>query len=476
MLSLRAPVEPVGEARADRARILLERALGASKVLSDRAACERFARDESEALGEVPQVVVLAETAGDVAETLRVARESGVPVTPRAGGTGKTGGAVPVAGGIVLSTRALSRILEIDRDDGVCVVEPGVILGELHAAVEAEGLFYAPDPNSAASCCLGGNLAENAGGPRAVKYGVTRDWVTGCEVALVGGSRLTLGRRTAKGVTGYDLVSTFVGSEGTLGVFTQATLRLVPRPEAVVTLLALFRDAVAAGAAVPKILRSGAAPRCMELLDKQTMDAVRARGVSLREDAAGLLLLEVDGDEGAVLGQAERIGAACDEAGALAVVVAQAGAERTKLWEARRQMSPAVRALARRKLSEDVVVPRSQVPELLRAVGRISAETRVRMLSYGHAGDGNFHVNFLWDDDDEIPRVEAAILALFREVLALRGTLSGEHGIGVLKAPYLHLEQSEAVLDAQLAVKRAFDPEGLLNPGKLFWPRSHRAC
>lgn len=476
MLSLRAPVPRVDDEKADRARALLERALGVSKVLSERDACERFSRDESEAVGEVPQVVVLADDADDVATTLRIAQETGVPVTPRAGGSGRTGGAVPVAAGIVLSTEPLKRILEIDKKDLVCVVEPGVVLGDLHAAVEAAGLFYAPDPNSAAYCCLGGNLAENAGGPRAFKYGVTREWVLGCEAVLMGGTRLEIGRRTAKGVTGYDLVSTFVGSEGTLGVFTRATLRLVPKPEAVVTLLALFRDVTQAGDAVGELVARGVVPRCVELLDRQTMDAVRARGVGLDPAASGLLLIEVDGDEASTHRQMERVGDACDAAGALSVVVAQSGAERTKLWSARKEMSPAVRALAKRKLSEDVVVPRSRVSDLLRAVDRISDESRVRMLSYGHAGDGNLHVNFLWNDDDEVPRVEAAILALFREVLALRGTLSGEHGIGVLKAPYLGLEQSDAVIEAQLAVKRAFDPAGLLNPGKIFWPRSHRAC
>ncbi|MCC6648870.1 MAG: FAD-binding protein [Polyangiaceae bacterium] len=476
MLRLQAPVERVDPERAARAALALSRALGDSKVDATREGRRAFSRDESEARGELPDVVVHATSADDVATALRVASLHEVPVTPRAGGTGRTGGAVPVAGGVVLATHGMRGIVEIDRDDLVAVVEPGVVLEELWAAVEREGLFYGPDPNSSASCCLGGNIAENAGGPRAFKYGVTRDWVLGLDVVTVDGARLTTGRRTAKGVTGYDLTALLVGSEGTLAVTTRATLRLVRRPPEVSTLLALFEDVHAAGRAVLAVLRSGAVPRCVELLDRQTLDAVRGAGNPIDARAGAMLLLEADGDAQHVEREQERIGGAAADAGALDVLVAQDPAKRERLWAARRQMSPAVRRLARHKLSEDVVVPRSRVPRLLDEVDRLRELHGVGMLTYGHAGDGNLHTNFLWDTDDEVPRVEAAILGLFRAVVALGGTLSGEHGVGVLKAPYLGLEQAQPLIDAQLRVKRAFDPRGLLNPGKIFWPASHRAC
>lgn len=476
MLTLRPPLPRVSPARADQARRLLERALGPSKVQVEPSACEPFARDESEAQGETPDAVVFAENADDIAATLRAASEAGVPVIPRAGGSGKTGGAVPVSGGVVLVTRGMSSIKEIDREDLLAVVEPGVILSDLHQAAEREGLFYPPDPNSAAICCLGGNVAENAGGPRAFKYGVTREYVLGLDVCLMTGERLRVGRRTVKGVTGYDLTGLMVGSEGTLGVFTEATVRLIPLPERVMTLVALFRRPREAAAAVARMVAARVVPRCIEFLDSTTTEAVRARGVAVGAGAGALLIIEVDGDEGACEASAQRVGDACEAAGAMEVQVAQSPSQRDRLWAARREMSPAIRKMARRKLSEDVVVPRSRLPDLLDEVDRISEANRVRMLSYGHAGDGNLHVNFLWDDDGDIPRVEAAILALFKAVVALRGTLSGEHGIGVLKAPYLHLEQSDELIAAQKRLKDALDPRGLLNPGKIFWPASHRNC
>ncbi|HEY6458518.1 MAG TPA: FAD-binding protein, partial [Polyangiaceae bacterium] len=259
---LRAEVTLPSRASVDRARILLERRLGPSKVLTGEDACAPYAHDDSDVEGHVPAAVVLAASAADVVAVLEVADACDVPVTPRAGGTGRTGGAVPAAGGIVLATHALARVKEIDRKDLVAVVEPGVVTGVLHAAVESEGLFYAPDPNSLESCMIGGNLAENAGGPRVFKYGATRDWVLGLEAHLMGGRTVRTGKRTVKGVTGYDVTSLLVGSEGTLAVFTEATLRLVPKPPAVATALALFTDVRAAAAAVSAIVGAGIVPRC----------------------------------------------------------------------------------------------------------------------------------------------------------------------------------------------------------------------
>lgn len=442
--------------------------LGSSKLLTAQEACEPYAHDESEAQGRTPGAVVLAESARDVEVTLQCARRAGVPVTPRSGGTGRTGGAVPVSGGIVLSTLSMAEIKEIDVRDRVVVVQPGVILEQLHDAVEREGLFYPPDPNSLASCALGGNIAENAGGPRAFKYGVTRDYVLGLDAVTMDGGAVCMGRRTVKGVAGYDLTALLVGSEGTLGVVTEATLRLLPKPPHVFTALGLFASVSDAGEAVAALVGAGVLPRCVELVDTACLHAMRSQGVGIDARAGAMLLVEVDGEEGPCERDLERVGEACTEAGAVDVLVAQDASQRDRLWSARRELSPAVRKLARNKLAEDVVVPVSRIPLLLERVAEVSEALQVRMLTYGHAGDGNMHVNFLWDDEEELPRVKAAIERVFRAVLALRGTISGEHGIGVLKAPYLPLEQQEGLIELQRRIKRVFDVEGLLNPGKIF--------
>ncbi|MBN2194291.1 MAG: FAD-binding protein [Polyangiaceae bacterium] len=466
----------VSPAARDKAKTLLLRALGPSKVKTDPDDCAVYSRDESEAEGMVPDAVVLAEAAEDVLLALAVAREAGVPITPRAGGTGRTGGAVPVGGGIVLSLLGMNAIKEIDRREQIAVVGPGTVLSELHAAVEREGLFYPPDPNSSVGCALGGNVAENSGGPRGFKYGVTGDYVLGMEAFLIGGQRLSVGRRTRKGTTGYDLTSLLVGSEGTLAVFGDLTLRLLPKPEGLMTLMALFEDERGAARAVEEITGRGLIPRCIEFFDATTLQAVRDAKNPIDERARAMLMIEVDGDEAACEVASLGVADACEASGASEVLVAQEPAQREKLWAARKEMSPAVRKLAKHKLSEDVVVPRQQQGELLTRVRAVGERLGVRTLAYGHAGDGNFHVNFLWDDPDEVPRVDAAIEALFRDVIALGGTLTGEHGIGVLKAPYLPLEQASELIGVQRAIKGVFDPQGLLNPGKIFPARGHRDC
>ncbi len=460
----------------DRLRAALVRALGDSKVLGDDAALAAHAGDESDQAPVLPDVVVRAESAEDVATTLRVAETEGAPVTPRAAGSGKSGGCVPVAGGIVLATIGMDRVVDIDRAEQTATVEPGVVLGDLHRLVEAEGLFYAPDANSLTWCAIGGNLAENAAGPRALKYGATRDWVLGMDVALMGGERTFVGRRTRKGVTGYDLTALLVGSEGTLAVTTRAVLRLVARPEHVTTLMALFADVHAAGRAVVSAVGAGSGLRCLELLDARTLDAVRARGVNVDARAGAMLIAETDGTEAASFAAAEEVGSRFTDAGALDVLVAQDESQRTRLWEARRQLSPATRAMARHKISEDVVVPRTRLVALLEEVDRIAEATGVTMLTYGHAGDGNLHVNFLWDDDDHAPRVHEGLDRLFRAVVAAGGTLTGEHGVGTSKAPWLRLEQGDLAVDLQGKLKGVFDPKGLLNPGKIFAGGGHRAC
>jgi glycolate oxidase len=464
----------------DRACVALEHKLGSGRVVTDPDVLATYAVDESEVPPHLPQAVLRVQTAADVQAAMQICAEHEVPVTPRAGGTGRTGGAVPLAGGLVMAFENMNRIKGIETSDLIAVVEPGVITGELHRAVEALGLFYPPDPNSLGSCALGGNVAENAGGPRALRYGSTRDYVLGLNVVTPDGSALKLGKRTVKGVTGYDLTSLLVGSEGTLAITTEITLKLLPKPQAIATMLVSLPSLASAGLAVTRVLQHGVLPRCMELLDEITLGIVRPlSALPIAAAARALLLIELDGEEAALDVMLERTGNLLEEAGALEVLVARHGSEREKLWAARRELSRALRSSARFKLAEDVVVPRSQIPQLIDACQAISERFGVLMPSYGHAGDGNIHVNFLWTDPQDEPKVHQAIEALFQRVLALGGTLSGEHGIGVLKAPYLPLEQSPELIGLQERVKALFDPKQLLNPGKIFpahVERFHRAC
>jgi glycolate oxidase len=463
-----------------KALIEIDRALGDGRVVTEPEVLDVYSRDESEAAPRRPDAVVRVR---DTAETLAVVRAAvahRIPITPRAGGTGRTGGSIPLAGGIVIAFEQFNRIKGIERDDLVVVTEPGVITGKLHEAVEAEGLFYPPDPNSLGSCAIGGNVAENAGGPRALRYGCTRDYVLGMEMVTASGELLKLGKRTVKGVTGYDLTSLIVGSEGTLGIITEITLKLLPKPEGVATLLALLPDLPSAGRAVTTVLGRGILPRCLELLDDHTLALVRAdAGLPLDERARALLLVELDGDSVALDAQLERTGNALSDCGALQVLAARHGGERDKLWGARRELSRALRRVAKNKLAEDVVVPRSRIPQLIDRCKMISDAHGIPMPAYGHAGDGNIHVNFLWNDESEYPRVKLAVEALFRLTIELGGTLTGEHGVGILKAPYLPLEQAPELIALQERVKDLFDPHGILNPGKIFpghLARFHTAC
>ena len=472
----RPPLPRPSAAAADKVRSLLDRALGPSKVVTDAEAVLNFAGDESDQQPVSPDAVVLVSSADDIRKALAAASEAGVPVTPRAGGSGKSGGAVPVAGGVVLATLGMNAIKDIDRDEQTCVVEPGLILADLHDAVEAEGLFYPPDPNSLKSCMIGGNVAENAGGPRAFKYGVTREYVLGLEATTMDGTTMRTGRRTKKGVTGYDVTALLVGSEGTLAVVSEATLRLIPKPPTVATLLALFESVERAGAATTAMIASGLVPRCLEILDASTLGAVRDRGVPIDARARAMLLVEVDGEPSECERGLQRLGDACTDHGAFEVLAAQDPAQRDRLWEGRRQLSPATRAMAKWKISEDVVVPRARIVDLLREVDAIGEATGVRLLTYGHAGDGNLHVNFLWNDPALVPRVHEGLERLFRAVIRLGGTLTGEHGVGTSKSEYLALEQSLELIDLQRRIKDVFDPKGLLNPHKIFPRRGHGAC
>lgn len=433
-----------------------------------------YGRDESHCGSYPPDCAVLAETADEVALVLRLAREHRVPVTPRGAGSGKTGGALPVRGGVVLSTERLTATREIDADDLVAVVEPGVITGDLQAAADEHGLFYPPDPASLAYCSIGGNVACNAGGPRAFKYGVTREYVLGLEVVLMGGERLRVGRRTSKGVTGYDLVAGFVGSEGTFGVITEAVVKLVPRPPAVSTLLAVFADVHRAGAAASALLGAGLRPRTIEIADRTCIDHVRAASrFPFPAGAGAIALVELDGDAYGLEAATLRAGQLCEASGATDVVIAQSESDRRDMWNARRIISSSLRAAHPAKVSEDICVPRGAIGEMLRRIDVIAGELAVPMASYGHAGDGNLHVNLLFEDSARA-NMEPALAALFRDTVELGGTLSGEHGIGLAKREYMPLEQSARVIEWQRRWKRMWDPEELLNPGKVL--PAHRLC
>src|SRR4051812_45572769 len=381
------------------------------------------------------------------------------------------GGALPVAGGVVLSTEKMQRIKEIDPADLVAVVEPGVITGVLQAQVEEQGLFYPPDPASLEFCSIGGNASTNAGGPRAFKYGVTREYVLGLEVALMGGEVLRCGRRTSKGVTGYDLVAGFVGTEGTFGVITELTLKLLPRPPAAATVLGVFKNVPAAGAAISALLRGGLRPRVLELADRASIDHVRKKArYRFPENAGAIVLIEVDGQPEEMQAMMEKIGLACDELGALDVLGATEPAERRAIWEARRLISPALKETYRIKVNEDVCVPRGRIVEMLARVERVSQETGIETAVFGHAGDGNLHVNLLSNDDPQDPAIRkkmwAAAERVFAHTIELGGTLSGEHGIGLTKRDYIPLEQSEQLIEWQRRWKAMWDPMNLLNPGK----------
>lgn len=461
---------------------LLAKELGAELVLQpgdDRL--EPYGSDESPLPQHFPpDCAVLATSAEMVATVLRLCAEHRVVVTPRGAGSGMCGGALPIRGGVVLSTEKMQKIVEVDADDMVAVVEPGVVTGHLAEAALAAGLFYPPDPASLEYCSIGGNAATNAGGPRAFKYGVTREYILGLDVALMGGERLRCGRRTAKGVTGYDLVAGFVGTEGTFGVITELTVKLLPKPQGAATSLAVFTDAAAAGACISALLRGGLRPSVLELMDKSSIEHVRAKArYRFPANTGAAVLIEIDGDPDELQAQIERIGMACDELGALDVLVASDAAERRGLWEARRLISPALKEAHRIKVNEDVCVPRGRIVEMLRRIDGLAADTGIEVAVFGHAGDGNLHVNLLSDDDPKDPAVVAKMMnaarRLFAETMAVRGTLSGEHGIGTSKRDFLPMEQSEAVLEWQRKWKRMWDPLELLNPGKVI-PDGRARC
>ncbi len=415
----------------------------------------------------VPDVVVFPRTPEDVSKVLSFANENLIPVYPRGAGSGLTGGSAPLEGGIVISSEKMDRILEIDEDNLAVLTEPGVVTYDLQKEVEKRGLFYPPDPSSYKYSTIGGNIAENAGGPRCVKYGVTKDYVMQLEVVFADGTVCKVGSKAVKSVAGYNLKDLIVGSEGTLAFITKAYLKLIPAPEAVRTALAIFPTVEQAAQAVADMFKAKVIPTACEFLDRNSIVAVENYAkIGLPTHAEGLLVIEVDGFEAVVDELINRTIEVCKKAGAIEVKVASDTEEREKLWAARRAVSPAIVQLKPKKINEDVVVPRSRIPELIKNVYRIADKYQLMVVNFGHAGDGNIHVNFMYEPHEE-ERVEKAVREVFELTLSLEGSVSGEHGIGWMKKEFLPMEVGEA-LEKMKAVKRALDPNNILNPGKIF--------
>jgi glycolate oxidase len=449
----------------------LAAALGPSAVRTDDESLEVHASDKWHA-SHRPEVVVLARSTEDVAATLKIAHRRRVPVTTRGAGVGYVGGCVPVRGGIALSVIGMDRILEISPADGVAVVQPGVITGDLQAAARECGWSYPPDPASLKESSIGGNIATNAGGPRCLKYGVTRNYVLGLEVVLADGRVLRTGGRVHKNKTGFDLTALMVGSEGLLGVITEATLRLVPHPPARAMRAAVFPAFEQAAGAVQAIFDAGHLPSALEITDEFTLGAARARlGADTFPEGKGHLIVEIDGQPDAVAHELRTLAGLLDRLGAVRVDTApdEAGCER--MWELRREFSYSLKATGLTKLNEDVVVPRSKLVDLVHFARELTEETGIQVACFGHAGDGNIHTNLMVDryfEDEAVrARSHAALDRLFRWVLGNGGAITGEHGVGLAKLRWIGDALGETSFDVHHAVKRALDPRGILNPGKL---------
>ncbi len=467
----------------------LQAIVGEAYVLyGDPAAMSDYAHDEvtGEAHASMPEAVVKPRSAEEISEILRLANRERLPITPRGAGSGLSCGAVPVYGGVVLSVERMNRILEIDRENMVAVVEPGVVTNDVNDAIEEHGLFYAGYPMSVELCFVGGNVAENAGGGRAIKYGVTGRYVLGLEVVLPTGEIVSLGGKRVKDVTGYDLIHLMVGSEGTLGVFTEITLRLLPRPTARAVLLVPFEDARAAISAVPRVMTKGRiVPTSVEFMDHLSIEAAYDyTGERIpHPDVGAMLLIEVDGtSEERVEDDMNTLIDACLELGALDILVGNTPRDRRRMWRPRQEMAEALKAICPVQSLEDIVVPMAQIPELVSALEQLSTAYDVLIPCYGHAGDGNLHATVVRKPEtagDGVARDEweeklpAILEDLYRVVAGLGGTISGEHGIGSKRSRYLPLVMDERLIDVQRGIKHVFDPRNILNPGKIF-PTSGR--
>lgn len=446
----------------------LERMLPAEDRLLDPADCWAYGSDNSR-LHALPEAVVFARDPEGIAELVRLCRRLRTPLTVRGRGTGTTGATVPSAGGLVLSMERMNRILEVDPANRWLIAEPGVTNAEVQQAAGRHGFFWPPDPTSSAYCTIGGNLAYNSAGPRAVKYGTPRENTLGLAAVAGTGAPLHTGVYTTKGVVGYDLTRLLIGSEGTLAVTTAATLRLTPLPETRVLLQAVYRDMQAAAAAVARIMAQPVTPCALEFMDAAAIGMIRGYAdTALPEHAGALLMIEVDGAATQIEFAAEAVRRAAEGEGCLDIEVARTAVEAERLWRTRKALSPALRTIAPKKINEDVVVPVSRIPELIDGLQALGHRHGITIVNFGHAGNGNIHVNLLVDPDDpvQMQAAEQCLDGVFTLVLALRGTLSGEHGIGLVKRDFVRRELDPVALDLMRQLQRVFDPDGIMNPGK----------
>jgi D-lactate dehydrogenase len=417
-----------------------------------------------------PDAVAFPASHDEVREVVRLCNEFTVPLTARGLGSSTTGSAVPVNGGLVLAMERMNRIIKLDAANRAMVVETGVTNGAVQEAVAEQGFFWPPDPTSAGYSTVGGNLACGAGGPHAVKYGTTRDNVLGLRAVLGSGQELTAGVYTTKGAMGYDFTRLIIGSEGTLAIITEATLKLTPKPAAVRTLRAVYADMDGAAAAVSRIMAQPVTPCVLEFIDKASIGMIRGyAGNDLPADAGAMLLIEVDGTESQLDEAAAAIEKAARGPGCVEFRAARDAQESAALWTSRKALSPALRKIAPKKINEDVVVPVSRMADFIARLEQLSKQYGIQIVNFGHAGNGNIHVNLLVDPDDaaQMKNAEPCLKQVFKTVLDMQGTLSGEHGVGMEKRPFMALEFDPPTLDLMRRIKKEFDPKGILNPGKL---------
>lgn len=459
----------IGIRVSDNSRSCLARladSLPAGCLLTDPADCYAYSFDNSRKYLP-PVAVALPQSVDEVAAVLRCCKEYEVPVTPRGRGTGTAGGSIPARAGVVLSLERMNRIKRVDFANRLMVVEPGALNAEVQRAAAPGGFFWPPDPSSAAYCSVGGNLATNAGGPHAVKYGATRDHVLGLQAVTAAGEIIRTGSYTSKHSVGYDLTRLLIGSEGTLAVITEITLKLTPKPAHVAGIAAHYRDVASCAAAIVAIMGQPWIPAALEFLDESALNLLRQHYPGmLPDESVAMLMIEIDGSAADVIAAREATLAVCRREGLLSADPIDRPAE---LWAARKALSPLLRDIAPKKINEDVVVPVARLPELLAGVTRLAGLHGVRNVNFGHAGNGNIHVNLLIDpaDPGQLASGAACLDQLFDLVIGLQGALSGEHGIGQEKRPYIGLELDSATLALQRQIKRAFDPTGILNPGKI---------
>ena len=448
----------------------LSEILGPEAIFTDPGDCLPYGYDNSR-LQTTPQAVLFATRHEQICHILQLCHEAGIPLVTRGKGTGTTGASVPQRGGVVLSLERMNRIIAIDADNRMAIVEPGVTNKELQTALAAEGFFWPPDPTSAAVCTIGGNLAYNSAGPRAVKYGTPRENTLGLRAVTGTGETFHTGVRTTKGVVGYDLTRLLIGSEGTLGVITEATLKLTPLPQSKRTMQASYRNIHAAAKAVSAIMRQPVTPCALEFMDGAALNMVRNfSDLQLSQAVGALLMIEVDGSEHGIELEAAAVAEAARVEGLLEIHTAKDAGEVARLWKTRKALSPALRNIAPKKINEDVVVPVSRIPELIDGLEQLAAKHAITIVNFGHAGNGNIHVNLLLDPDDPVQLAagEACLADVFELVLGLDGTLSGEHGIGVVKRAFVPQEIDPVSLRLMREVKAQFDPRNILNPGIVF--------